>query len=172
MFQVNPKENSVTLRGDAKQKQKENEKRRTDSTQGPMSFDTGGSILGGRPGSSTHRGKNIPPKQKIAVVKKLSIQEQMLADAISCREIVVKSCSSSGLNSDSSLSSGSGTVDQFLEFDSTPSSAISSLKNITNKNTKNKREEESTITIDSLEKSDGESLPYLTGLTGGIEELD
>jgi hypothetical protein len=133
------------------------------------SFETNDRIIGG-----PLRGKQaVKAERKVAVVKKLSLQEQMLADAAQCR-----ADSSDAIQSMDAVSSSTGSAcrrDHLLELEAAKpllSAVPTSLLNIARKQRPHLSGGEApSFSLEGLEISEGPSIQLLGGV-GGIEELD
>jgi hypothetical protein len=130
------------------------------------SFETNDRIIGG-----PLRGKQpVKAEKRLAVVKKQSLQEQMLADAVQCRADATKS-----LDAVSSGTSSTSRSDHLLELEAVKpllSAVPSSLLNIARKQRPDPSDDETpSFSLEGLQIPEGSSI-QLTGGVGGIEELD
>jgi hypothetical protein len=163
MPKVDPKENALSIRGDIRAKDK------AEKETVFRSFDTSKSILGGARGSNT----NIKSKTDRPVrPKKLSLQEQMLADALQSQcDIEVDPNPNSNPNPNPNDEPSSSSSAQLLHLESSkPPLTTSNLSNIVKK-IPAPLNASKTFSLDNVDV-ESSSEPFVGDGVGGIEELD
>lgn len=160
-FQVDPKENALTIRGDIRAREKEDKVFR--------SFDTAGTRLGGGKNNSDTN-KSVSKTVVRPRPKKLSLQEQMLRDAVQATDTSNDNLNALTLEvNDSKVTSSSSSQLLGIETQTrTPSFTSPTLSNIVRKPLSPSTTD--TFSLDDVGTPSKNDLPG--SLISHIEELD